>query len=162
MEILLNLTKTNSDWVVTAVRIVLGVVLFAHGAQKLLGWYGGPGFGNTVKMLTTYVKLPTVLAVTVIFVEFLGGLGLILGFLGRLAGIGMLVIMVGAIVTVHYRYGLFMNWTGEKKGHGVEYHLLAIALALVVIIKGAGAFSLDRAFYEHQVDIRTAATHIRG
>ena len=160
MEILLNLTRTNGDWVVTAVRLVLGIVLFAHGAQKLLGWYGGPGFGNTVQMLTTYVKLPTVLAVTVIWVEFLGGLGLILGLFSRLAGIGALVTMVGAIVTVHYRHGLFMNWAGDKKGHGFEYHLLAIALALVVIIRGAGALSLDRAFYKHQVDNRAAATQV--
>lgn len=155
MEILLNLTKTKGDWVVTAVRMVLGIVLFAHGAQRLLGWYGGPGFGNTVQMLTTYVKLPRALAVMVIWVEFLGSLGLILGLFNRLAGIGALVTMVGAIVTVHYRQGLFMNWAGDKKRHGFEYHLLAIVLALVV---SAGAFSLDHAFYEYQIDNRATAT----
>jgi putative oxidoreductase len=157
MEILLHLIKTDGEWVVTAVRIVLGIVLFAHGAQKLLGWYGGAGFANSVQMLTTYVKLPKAVAVVVIFTEFLGGLGLILGFLSRLAALGILATMVGAIVTVHYANGLFMNWAGEKKGHGFEYHLLAIALALVVVVRGAGAFSLDRAFYQHQIDKRTAA-----
>lgn len=153
MDILLAVLKTNGDWVVAIARIVLGVVLFAHGAQKLLGWYGGPGFANTVQALTTYVKLPKPVAVLVIFTEFFGGLGLIVGCLSRFAAAGILCVMVGATAT-HYSNGLFMNWTGEKKGHGIEYHLLAIALALVVIVEGAGAFSVDRAIYDHQVDNR--------
>lgn len=147
---LLNLFMTNGDWVLAVVRIVLGVILFAHGAQKLLGWYGGPGFANTVQALTTHVRLPKVIAVLVILTEFLGGLGLIVGFLSRLAALAILITMLGAIATVHYAHGLFMNWMGDKKGHGFEYHLLAIALALIVIVKGAGAFSLDHAIYEHQ------------
>lgn len=105
-----------------------------------------------MQTLTTYVKLPKPLAVLVIFTEFFAGLGLIVGFFTRFAAAGGLVFMVGAIVTVHYRYGLFMNWAGEKKGHGFEYHLMAITLALVVLVKGAGAFSVDRAMYEHRVD----------
>lgn len=153
-----DLFKTNSDWVLAVARIVLGVILFAHGAQKLLGWFGGPGFANTVQALTTYVKLPRPVAVLVICTEFFGGLGLILGLLSRLAALGILVTMLGAIVTVHYAYGLFMNWMGDKKGHGVEYHLLVIALSLVVIIKGAGAFSLDGAIYEHQLKQHAVST----
>jgi putative oxidoreductase len=160
MEILLNLLRTDGDWGVAAARIVLGVVMFAHGAQKLLGWYGGPGFENTLQTLTNYVKLPKILAVLVILTEFFGGLGLIVGFFSRLAAVGILAVMLGSIVTVHYAYGLFMNWAGEKKGHGFEYHLLAIALALVVIIKGGGAFSIDHAVYEHQVDNRAAITQM--
>jgi putative oxidoreductase len=150
VDTLLNLLRTNGDWAVAVARIVLGVILFAHGAQKLLGWYGGPGFADTVQALTTHVNLPRPVAVLVVFTEFFGGVGLILGFLSRLAALGVAVTMLGAIATVHYAHGLFMNWMGDKKGHGFEYHLLAIALALVVIVEGAGAFSLDRAIYEHQ------------
>lgn len=159
METLLNLVKTNGDWVVATARIVLGVVLFAHGAQKLLGWYGGPGLRNTLQTLTSYVKLPKALAVLVVLLEFFGGLALIVGFFSRLAALGILAVMLGAIATVHYAHGLFTNWAGEKKGHGFEYHLLAIALALVVITKGGGAFSLDHAIYEHQLFSRAAITH---
>jgi putative oxidoreductase len=158
MEILLNLIKTDGDWAVTTARIVLGVIMFAHGAQKLLGWYGGHGFENTLQTLNTYLKLPRLLGALVILTEFLGGLGLIFGFLSRLAAVGILAAMLGAVVMVHYAFGLFMNWAGEQKGNGFEYHLLAIALALVVMIKGGGALSIDHALYEHQVDNRAAVT----
>jgi putative oxidoreductase len=161
MEILLNLLRTDGDWAVTAARIILGVIMFAHGAQKLLGWYGGHGFENTLQTLNTYLKLPRLLGVVVILAEFLGGLGLMVGFLSRLAAVGILAAMLGAIIMVHYAYGLFMNWAGEQKGNGFEYHLLAIALALVVIIKGGGALSVDHALYEHQVDNRTALMKTR-
>ena len=151
MALLLNLLRTNGDWVVAIARIVLGVIMFAHGAQKLLGWYGGPGLANAVQTLTTYVRLRKPVAVLVIFTEFFAGLGLLVGLFSRLAAAGVLITMVGAVVTVNYAYGLFMNWMGDKKGNGIEYHLLAIALALVVMFKGGGAFSLDRAMYEHQI-----------
>ena len=158
MELLLPLLRTNGDWVVAIARVVPGVIMFAHGAQKLLGWYDGPGFANTVQTLTSNVKLPKPVAVLVIFTEFFAGLGLIVGLFSRLAAAGVLVTMVGEIVTVNYAYGLFINWMGEKKGNGIEYHLLAIALALVVMFKGAGALSLDRAVYEHQADSQAALT----
>jgi putative oxidoreductase len=148
MNTLLHVLSTNGDWAVTTARLVLGLVFFAHGAQKLLGWYGGQGLRNTVEALTTQVHLPKSLAVLVICTEFFGGLGLMLGFFSRLAALGTLAAMLGAVATVHYRFGLFMNWFGEKKGHGFEYHLLAIALAVVVIIKGGGALSLDHAICE--------------
>lgn len=151
MELILNLIKTNDGWVVAIARAVLGVIMFAHGAQKLLGWYGGPGFAKTVQNLTTDVQLAKPATVLVILAEFFAGLGLIVGLFSRLAATGVLATMVGAIVTVNYAYGLFMNWMGEKKGNGFEYHLLAIALAVIVVAKRGGAFSLDRAMYEHQV-----------
>jgi putative oxidoreductase len=150
MQVLGELFQTNRDWVVTIVRVVLGVVLFAHGAQKLLGWYAGQGFRNTLQAFN-HLKVPASVAVVVIFAECFGGLGLIVGLLSRLAALGVLGTMVGAVVLVHYRYGLFMNWTGDKRAHGFEYHLLAIALALVVLVKGGGALSLDYAFYQHQL-----------
>jgi putative oxidoreductase len=154
MQIFLALLKTNDDWVVFIARLVLGVILFAHGAQKLLGWFSGHGFANTVKAFTTHLGLPKPVAILVIFTEFLGGLGLIAGLLTRIAALGDLVVMVGAIATL-YPNGLFMNWMGDKKGHGVEYHLLTIALALVVIFEGAGALSVDRAVFQHQFQNRS-------
>jgi putative oxidoreductase len=155
MEILLSLLKTNDEWVVAVARIALGVIFFAHGAQKVLGWYGGPGFTTSVQQMTTHGGLPKPIAVLVLFSLFFGGLGLIVGFFTRFAAAGILITMLGA-ASRHYPNGLFMNWMGEKKGHGFEYHLLAMALALVVIVQGAGPFSIDGAIYHHQVDNRAA------
>jgi putative oxidoreductase len=65
----------------------------------------------------------------------------------RVAATGIAVVMLTAIVMVNGRYGLFLNWFGDRKGHGYEYHLLAIVLAVVIIVRGAGAMSLDRLLY---------------
>ena len=145
------LVSTNPDWVLTITRVVLGIVFFAHGAQKMLGWFGGPGFNATLQMLTKQLRIPGPLAVLVISAELFGGLGLIVGLLSRIAAAGIVLMLVGAVLMVHGRYGLFMNWYGNQKGHGFEYHLLAIALALAVIVNGAGAFSLDSLWYHHDI-----------
>jgi len=145
------LVSTNPDWVLTIARFVIGIVFFAHGAQKMLGWYGGPGFSGTLRVLTVQLRLPAPLAVLAISAELFGGLGLILGLFSRIAALGILLAMLGAIATVHYRYGLFMDWHGSQKGHGFEYHLIVIALALVVIVKGAGAFSIDYLWYQRSI-----------
>jgi putative oxidoreductase len=142
-----SLLRTRPDWTIAVVRMVLGLIFFAHGAQKMLGWYGGSGLAKTMRMFTEHVHLPSILAFLVIAGEFLGGVGLIVGLFSRIAALVIAVTMLGAIATVHFRFGLFLNWFGDQKGHGVEYHLLAIALAVVVVIKGAGAFSLDRVVY---------------
>lgn len=142
---------TNADWTLTIIRLVLGIIFFAHGAQKLLGWYGGPGLARSVQSFVEMLKIPAPLALLVIATEFFGGVALIIGLFSRLAALGIAFTMIGAIATVHFRYGLFMNWLGDKKGHGIEYHLLVLALTLVVLIKGAGAFSLDRVWYEHSI-----------
>ncbi|HTA43348.1 MAG TPA: DoxX family protein [Bryobacteraceae bacterium] len=138
---------TNRDWIETLIRIILGVVFFAHGAQKLLGWFGGAGLKNTMLTMHQFLRLPIPLAFLAIATEFFGGVGLIVGLLSRLAALGIAATMVAAILMVHGRYGLFLNWFGDRKGHGFEYHLLAIALAAVIIARGAGALSLDRFLY---------------
>ena len=143
------LIDTNGDWVLTTVRVVLGVVLFAHGAQKLLGWFGGPGLGATLRTFRDQLGIPAPLACLVIAAEFFCGLGLIVGLLTRIAALGVAITMAVAMVTVHLKYGFSMNWFGEKQGHGVEYHLVVIALAVVVMVKGAGAFSFDSALSRH-------------
>ena len=144
---LLDLLSTNPDWTLTLVRTILGIVFFAHGAQKLLGWFGGPGLKETLRTMHETLGLPAPLAFAALAAEFFGGLGLIAGLFSRVAAIGIAVVMFTAIVMVNGRYGLFLNWFGDRKGHGYEYHLLAIALANVIIVRGSGAMSLDRLLY---------------
>src|SRR5579864_3758778 len=144
-----SLTGTHADWIVGIARGVLGIIFFAHGAQKMLGWYGGPGLASTMRTFTEHLHLPSTLAFLVIAGELFGGIGLIVGLFSRIAALFIVLTMVGAIATVHFRFGLFMDWFGGQKGHGIEYHLLAIALALVVVVNGAGAFSLDGLVHEH-------------
>jgi putative oxidoreductase len=143
------LLGTDGDWVIAIVRIVLGVVFFAHGAQKTLGWFGGAGFQNTMSVFRDHLRIPAPLAVLAIAAEFLGGLGLIVGLLSRVAALGIAIVMCVALVAVHRKFGFFMNWYGEKQGHGIEYHILVLALATVVIFKGGGAFSLDQVLSHH-------------
>jgi putative oxidoreductase len=123
---------------------VLGVIFFAHGAQKMLGWFGGYGFSGTMGFFTDVMHIPVLFAFLAITAEFFGGLGLILGFLTRIAALGIFSNMVVAIAMVHYRFGFFMNWTGAQKGEGFEYHLLVLAITAFLMIRGAGAVSIDR------------------
>jgi putative oxidoreductase len=146
---LARILGTDGDWVTTIVRIVLGVVYFAHGAQMALGWFGGAGLRSTLRVFREHLKMPAPLALLAVAAEFLGGLGLMVGLLSRVAALGIAVVMTVALLAVHRKFGFFMNWFGEKQGHGIEYHVLVLALALVVIIKGAGAISLDQVVYRH-------------
>jgi len=140
-----KLMNTTDDSAITILRLVLGVVFFAHGAQKALGWFGGYGFSGTMGFFTQQAHIPAVFAFLAICAEFLGSIGLLLGFLGRIAAFGIACNMVVAIVMIHRHFGLFANWYGSQKGEGYEYHLLAIAIALAIMIKGSGALSVDRA-----------------
>jgi len=140
-----KLFRTPNDFVFTILRLVLGVVFFAHGAQKMLGWFGGYGFKGTMGAFTQMMHIPAPFAFLAIAAEFFGGLGLIVGLLTRVAALGITVNMLVAIFTVHVANGFFMNWTGQQKGEGFEYHLLVLAMTVVLMIRGAGAFSLDRA-----------------
>jgi putative oxidoreductase len=135
----------TDDSVATAIlRLVLGIVFFAHGAQKMLGWFGGFGFAGTMGFFTGMMHIPAPLAFLAIAAEFFGGIGLILGFLTRIAAFGIGVNMLVAIMTVHHTFGFFMNWTGTQKGEGFEFHLLVLAMVASLIIRGGGAFSIDR------------------
>jgi putative oxidoreductase len=142
-----DLFSTSPDWSLTIIRIILGVVFFAHGAQKLFGWFGGQGLKETVRTMHDLLKLPLPLASAAVATEFLGGVGLIVGLLSRVAAVGIGVTMLSAIVMVHGRNGLFMDWFGARKNHGYEFHLLAIALVVVLVAKGSGALSLDRVLF---------------
>lgn len=138
-----RLISTENDPATAIVRVVLGLIFFAHGSQKALGWFGGNGFSATMGFFTGMMHIPPPLAFLAICAEFLGGLGLLVGLLARIAALGIAVNMVVAIATVHYQFGFFMNWFGNQKGEGFEYHLLVIGMALLIIVRGAGAFSLD-------------------
>lgn len=138
-----KLMQTDDDVGRLIVRLALGIVMFPHGAQKLLGWFGGGGFAATMQGMTG-MGLPAVIVFLVILFEFFGSLSLISGFLGRVGAFGVLCVMLGALFTVHLPNGFFMNWMGNQKGEGFEYHLLAIGMALAIIVKGSGAFSIDR------------------
>jgi putative oxidoreductase len=138
------LSATDDSTATSILRLVLGVVFFAHGAQKMLGWFGGFGFRGTMGFFTGMAHIPAPLAFLAIAAEFFGGIGLLLGFLTRIAAFGIGVNMLVAILTVHLPFGLFMNWTGTQKGEGFEFHLLVLAIVVFLVIRGAGAFSVDR------------------
>ena len=140
-----RLMGTNDDVSLTILRVVLGVVFFAHGAQKMLGWFGGYGFHGTMGFFTEKMGIPAPFAFLAICAEFFGGLGLIVGLLTRIAALGIGVEMIGAVLMVHLPNGFFMNWAGNQKGEGFEYHLLAIAMAAALLLRGAGAWSADGA-----------------
>ncbi len=139
-----RLLYTENEYGALIVRLALGIVIFPHGAQKLLGWFGGNGFAGTIQHFTENMGIPYALALLVIIAEFFGSLGLIVGALTRIAAFGIGCVMIGAIVTVHWPHGFFMNWSGNKAGEGFEFHILAIGMCLALMLRGAGAFSIDR------------------
>ena len=140
-----KLFATDDNTATAILRLVLGVVFFAHGAQKMLGWFGGFGFSGTMGFFTGMMHIPAPFAFLAIAAEFFGGLGLILGFLTRIAAFGIAATMLVAIGLVHSPFGFFMNWSGTQKGEGFEYHLLVLAMTAFLMIRGAGAFSVDHA-----------------
>ena len=144
MKMLHWLLQTDSSLTGLILRVTLAVVMFPHGAQKVFGWFGGHGFKGTMKSFTGS-GIPTVFALLAIAAESLGPLALAVGLLTRVAAFGIACVMLVAIVTVHRLNGFFMNWEGNQKGEGFEYHLLALAMAISLIIVGAGAWSLDGA-----------------
>ena len=139
-----KLLATRDDFALTVLRLVLGIIFLAHGCQKMLGWFGGYGFSGTMNFFTQEMHIPAVFAFLAIAAEFFGGLGLVLGVLTRVAAFGVAVNMLVAVIMVHSPNGLFMNWSGQQKGEGIEFHLLVIAMTVVLMISGAGALSGDR------------------
>jgi putative oxidoreductase len=155
-----KIVHTDDDYMLMQSRVVLGVIFFAHGAQKVFGWFGGPGFDQTVRMFVQGMGIPAFFAVLAILAEFLGGIGLLIGLLSRIAAFGIAVNMVVAVLVVHAQNGLFMNWLGNQRGEGFEFHLLALAMALVVLVRGAGAWSLDRVLEGWLTGGRTLHIHM--
>jgi putative oxidoreductase len=140
-----KLFQTDGNLSGTILRVALGVVIFAHGAQKLLGWFGGHGFSATLQSFEKHFHIPVLLALAVILAESVGAVALAAGFFTRIAALAIAVDMGVAVYLVHSKIGFFMNWAGTQTGEGFEFHILAIAIALALVIRGGGLWSADRA-----------------
>lgn len=138
------LVQTRDDVLPLVLRLALGIVIFPHGAQKVLGWFGGGGVGGTIAFFEQAWGIPAVLTVLVIIAEFFGSLGLLLGFLTRIGAAGIGLVMVGAVfINNHIGVGFFMNWAGTQQGEGFEFHILAVGLVVGLLIGGGGKASVD-------------------
>jgi putative oxidoreductase len=138
---------TEEKYSTALLRIMLGLVLFPHGAQKMLGWFGGFGFTGTMNFFTGTAGLPWLIGFLVILIEFLGAIFLITGFAVRVTAFAVMVDMIGIIFKSHIQNGFFMNWFGNQAGEGYEYHLLVIAMSVVLLMSGAGKWSADYMLY---------------
>lgn len=138
-----TIVRTTPDLALFLIRLLLAVVIWPHGAQKALGWFGGYGYQGTMQFFTRTMGIPAPLAFLAIAAEFAGPVALALGLFGRVAAFGIAAVMVVAVLTSHLSNGFFMNWFGAQKGEGFEFHILAVAIAAAVMVGGSGAFSLD-------------------
>jgi putative oxidoreductase len=145
------LLGTYPSWSRLAVRMALGLVFFAHGAQKVFGWFGGRGLTATIQTFQQYLKVPPVATTLAAFVECFGGLALVVGFLARPAAVGIIVVMLVAIAKVHWKNGFFLA-TAPGQGNGWEFNFVLIAMAVAVLIGGAGALSIDYLLHPYGVD----------
>jgi putative oxidoreductase len=145
-----KILETKNDISATVLRITLGFVIFPHGAQKLLGWFGGYGFNGTMNFFTETMGIPYILALLAILAESLGALALIAGFATRIMSFGIGATIGVAALMVHTKHGFFMNWFGKQAGEGVEYHLLVVGMAVALMIIGGGSWSVDRILVQRQ------------
>lgn len=143
-----KLFNTSDSWTMVVLRVVLGLVVFPHGAQKLLGWFGGYGFSGSMNYFTNTVGLPWIIGFLVIILEFFGALALIAGVTTRIMAAFYIVIAIGIIFTSSTQYGFFMNWFGNQGGEGYEYFLLWIGIAIVLLFNGGGKYSFDKLLSE--------------
>ncbi|MEI6948969.1 DoxX family protein [Paraflavisolibacter sp. H34] len=141
------LFSTSRSWSPVIIRVLLGLVLGAHGAQKLFGLFGGYGFEGTMNFFTGTVGLPPIVGLMVIVIEFFGSLSLLAGLATRLWSASMVFLFLGIVFTSHLQNGFFMNWFGNQKGEGYEFFILAIGMAASLVLSGAGAFSADRLLF---------------
>lgn len=142
-----KLLATNSENNTALIaRLALGITIFPHGAQKLLGWFGGYGFDGTMGFLTGAAGLSPIVALLVILIEFFGALFLIFGFATRIAAFGIIGNFIGVVLTSHLNHGFFMNWYNQpNQGEGLEYFILLFGLSIISLIAGGGRASIDAA-----------------
>jgi putative oxidoreductase len=146
--------QTQPSYTLLVLRVALAIVIFPHGAQKLLGWFGGPGVDGTMQLFAA-LGVPAAIAGLVIVSDFFGSLALAIGLVGRFAAFGTTMVMLGAMVLVHGQHGFFLNWNGDQAGEGIQFHLLVLAVSVVLMAKGSGTWSIDRLLLQGQ----TQATH---
>jgi putative oxidoreductase len=140
-----SLVATGDSFAPAVLRLALGFMILPHGLQKTLGWFGGYGFKGTMGYLTGQVGAPWIFALLAILAESIGGLMLITGFGTRIAALGVGGVMLVA-ASMHWSNGFFMNWFGNQKGEGVEFHLLALGIVVALLILGGGKWSVDSLF----------------
>lgn len=138
-----QLLKTYPNNGFSIARLTLGIVIFPHGAQKLLGLFGGYGFTATMESFTTQMGLPSLIAFSIIMIEFFGSISLMLGLFSRFWALSLIGMFIGIIYTTQLQHGFFMNWFGNQAGEGYEYSLLIIGLAISIIVNGSGKWSID-------------------
>jgi putative oxidoreductase len=138
-----QLLFSGGSWAGLVLRVTVALIMLPHGAQKLLGLFGGYGFKPTVTYFTETMKLPGVIAVLIILIEFFCPLALLVGLGSRLCALLFIVVMLGAIITTNYKFGFFMNWFGTQTGEGFEYHLLIIGICIALLFTGSGKYSID-------------------
>lgn len=143
METILRILGTDGSWSGLVLRLALGCVIWMHGAQKLLGIFGGYGFSGTMDFFTKTMGLPWIIALLVILGEFFGGIGLILGIGTRFFALYTGIILLFAMFLVHWENGFFMNWFGNQKGEGIEFFILFLSISVTLILNGGGKYSLD-------------------
>ena len=147
MDVVDAVLATYPSWSHLVVRVALGIVFVAHGGQKMFGWFGGHGLRATINGFKG-MGVPAPAAAAAAFIEFFGGVAMVLGFLARPAAAGLIVVMLVAIAKVHAPHGFFINFAGTPgKGHGFEFNFVLIAMALSILIGGAGVLSVDRAVW---------------
>lgn len=127
------------------IRLPLGIIMMAHGSQKLLGLFGGLGLTGTLRNYEERLHIPPIFTLLAIIAEFAGGFGVLTGFLTRLSATGIATVMLVAIYKVHWTNGFFLNaLCAPGHGHGIEYPLALFSMALYLIMTGGGQWCLDR------------------
>lgn len=139
-----KLPGTPDSWTFVVLRIILGLVIFPHGAQKLMGWFGGFGFTGTMNFFTETVGLPWIIGFGVIIIEFFGSIAMIAGMGTRIIAASYIILALGIMFTSHVQNGFFINWLGNQPGEGFEYFILWIALSFALLINGGGSYSVDK------------------
>ena len=139
-----RIIQSGNEPTLFILRIVLGIVMLGHGLQKTFGWFEGFGWTNTIKYFTQQVGLPSFLGAIIILIESLGAVLLIIGLAGRINAALMFIVIAGAFFVDHLPNGFFMNWYGTHKGEGYEFDILFWGIAIVIIIKGSGKWSVDK------------------
>ena len=138
------LFRTDGSRGTIFLRLALGIVMFPHGAQKVLGLFGGPGYEKTIEIFTTKMHFPVYAVILLMITEFVGSLCVIAGLFTRICALAIGTAMAICAYMGHLQNGFFMNWFGNQKGEGFEFHILVVGIALALVVRGGGAFSVDR------------------
>ena len=138
-----TLVATDNSPAQLLVRLALGVVIFPHGAQKVLGWFGGPGYGATITAFSA-LGFPFWAIILLMVSEVCGSLLLVLGLFTRVWALTIGTAIAICLKTNHLQHGFFMNWFGQQQGEGYEFHLLVLGIAMALVFRGGGMLSLDR------------------